>query len=241
MKKPLIGLTPSHQTDTNDLQMRPTYLKALTAAGAIPVVLPLTADRGDLRQLADILDGFLFTGGPDVHPFRFGEETQAHCGSVSAARDEMELSLLPLVMEAGKPILGICRGVQLLNISLGGTIWQDIPSQVEADFPLAHAQPFDYTLPSHTVTVTPNSRLAEITKTETLPVNSMHHQAVKDTAPGLTVSAVSSDGLTEALEMADYPFFLGVQWHPEYLWEKQEAAARLFSAFVSACTASREP
>ncbi len=95
----------------------------------------------------------------------------------------MELALLPLVMETGKPVLGICRGVQLLNIGLGGTIWQDIPSQVKSDFPLAHTQPFAYTLPSHTVTVKPGSRLAEITGAETLSVNSMHHQAVKDVAP----------------------------------------------------------
>ena len=162
MKKPLIGLTPSHNTDNHDIQMRPTYLKAVTAAGAIPVVLPLTSSEEDLKQLVDTLDGFLFTGGPDVHPFLFGEETLDHCGSVSTERDQMELALLPLVMETGKPILGICRGVQLLNIGLGGTIWQDIPSQVTSDFPLAHTQPFAYTLPSHTVTVKPGSRLAEI-------------------------------------------------------------------------------
>lgn len=234
MKKPLIGLTPSHNTDNNDIQMRPTYLKALTAAGAIPVVLPLTSSMDDLRQLAGIMDGFLFTGGPDVHPFLFGEETQAHCGSVSPERDQMELALLPIVMEMRKPILGICRGVQLLNIGLGGTIWQDIPSQVTSDFPLAHTQPFAFSLPSHSVTVTPGSRLAEIAGTETLSVNSMHHQAVKDVAPGLTAIAFSSDHLVEAVEMTDYPFFIGVQWHPEYLWEKDDAALKLFQAFVNA-------
>ena len=237
MKKPLIGLTPSHNTDNHDIQMRPTYLKAVTAAGAIPVVLPLTSSEEDLKQLVDTLDGFLFTGGPDVHPFLFGEETLDHCGSVSAERDQMELALLPLVMETGKPILGICRGVQLLNIGLGGTIWQDIPSQVTSDFPLAHTQPFAYTLPSHTVTVKPGSRLAEITGAETLSVNSMHHQAVKDVAPSLTASAFSSDHLVEAVEMPDYPFFIGVQWHPEYLWEKNEAASRLFAAFAKAAGA----
>ena len=141
MKKPLIGLTPSHNTDNNDIQMRPTYIKALTAAGAIPVVLPLTSSEDDLRQLVDTLDGFLFTGGPDVHPFLFGEETLDRCGSVSAERDQMELALLPLVMETGKPVLGICRGIQLLNIGLGGTIWQDIPSQVKSDFPLPTPSP----------------------------------------------------------------------------------------------------
>lgn len=235
MKKPLIGLTPSHNTDNNDIIMRPTYIKALTAAGAVPVVLPLTSSVDDLTQLADAFDGFLFTGGPDLHPFLFGEETQAHCGPVSASRDQMELALLPLIMKTGKPVLGICRGAQLLNIGLGGNIWQDIPSQVASDFPIAHSQPFDYTLPSHTVTLTPDSLLARISGAEKLSVNSMHHQAVKDTAPGLTACAVSPDHLTEAVELPDYPFFLGVQWHPEYLWEKDAAAAGLFLAFVEAC------
>lgn len=234
MKKPLIGLTPSHNTDSGDIQMRPTYLKALMAAGAIPVILPLTSCVSDLKQFADILDGFLFTGGPDVHPFLFGEETQAHCGSVSPERDQMELALLPIVMETAKPILGICRGVQLLNIGLGGNIWQDIPSQTESGFPLAHSQPFAFSIPAHTVTVKPGSRLAEITQSETLSVNSMHHQAVKDVAPGLTATAFSSDHIVEAVEMTDYPFFIGVQWHPEYLWEKDDASLKLFQAFVNA-------
>lgn len=235
MRKPLIGLTPSHDTENDDLKMRPTYMRALKAAGAIPVVMPLEVSDEDLRQLAKTMDGFLFTGGPDVHPFLFGEETLTHCNNVSAARDQMEISLLPLVLELKKPVLGICRGIQVLNIALGGNIWQDIPSQVERDFPLAHSQPFYYTIPCHTVSLAENSLLAQITGTDSLKVNSMHHQAVKDLAPGLTASAHSPDYLIEALEMPGYPFFIGVQWHPEYLWEKNEEAFRLFQAFVKAC------
>ncbi len=102
MRKPLIGLTPAHDTDNNDIKMRPTYLRALKAAGGIPVVMPLEADEEELKQLTDELDGFLFTGGPDVHPFLFGEETQAHCGNVSEARDRMEIGLLPFVLEKQK-------------------------------------------------------------------------------------------------------------------------------------------
>lgn len=235
MNKPIIALTPSHDTVSNDLRMLPAYVKALEAAGALPVLLPLSAATEDLKQLTDTFDGFLFTGGPDVHPFLFGEETHLNCGNVSALRDKMELALLPVVLEAGKPILGICRGIQLLNIGLGGTIWQDIPSQVESDFPVCHSQPFDYSLPAHTVTLSTGSLLAKITGGEKLSVNSLHHQAVKHVAESLTVSAVSSDGLVEAVEMQGYPFFVGVQWHPEYLYEKNEAAAKLFQAFVEAC------
>ena len=235
MRKPLIGLTPAHDMESGDVKARPTYMRALKAAGAIPVVMPLDASEEDLKQLSKDLDGFLFTGGPDVHPFLFGEETQAHCGNVSPARDQMEISLLPMVMELQKPILGICRGIQVLNIALGGNIWQDIPSQVTRDFPLAHSQPFSYDMPCHTVALTEGSLLARISDSSSIEVNSMHHQAVKDLAPGLIASAYSTDYLIEALEMPDYPFFIGVQWHPEYLWEKNKEAFRLFQTFVMAC------
>jgi putative glutamine amidotransferase len=235
MRKPLIGLTPYHDTDNHDIKMRPTYLRALTAAGAIPVVLPLEASKDDLKQLVDELDGFLFAGGPDVHPFLFGEETREGCGNVSYERDQMELSLLPLILELEKPILGICRGIQILNIGLSGNIWQDIPSQVKREFPIAHTQPFYYDMPSHTVTLKEGSLLSSISGEQVLKVNSMHHQAVKDVAPGLIATAYSPDQLVEAIEMPGYPFFLGVQWHPEYLWKKDDAAFGIFKTFVDAC------
>jgi len=235
MKKPLIGLTPAHDTDNNDIKMRPTYLRALKAAGAIPVVLPLEADDDELRQLADEFDGFLFTGGPDVHPFLFGEETQVHCGNVSEARDGMELGLLPFILEKRKPVLGICRGIQVLNIAMGGTIWQDIFSMTKQEFPIAHTQPFAYHMPSHTVLLTQGTLLHEIAGMDTLRVNSLHHQAVKDLGKGLIASAYSPDHLIEALEMPGYTFFVGVQWHPEYLWEERVEAFRLFKRFVESC------
>ena len=235
MRKPLIGLTPAYDIESGDVKARPTYMRALKAAGAIPVVMPLDASEEDLKQLTKDMDGFLFTGGPDVHPFLFGEETQAHCGNVSPARDQMEISLLPMIMELRKPVLGICRGIQVLNIALGGNIWQDIPSQVTREFPLAHSQPFSYDMPCHTVALTEGSLLARISESSSIKVNSMHHQAVRDLAPGLIASAYSPDHLIEALEMTDYPFFIGVQWHPEYLWEKNKEAFRLFQTFVNAC------
>ena len=235
MKKPLIGLTPAHDIESGDVKARPTYMQALKAAGAIPVVMPLVTSEEDLKQLSQELDGFLFTGGPDVHPFLFGEETQAHCGNVSPARDQMELSMLPMIMELRKPVLGICRGIQVLNIALGGNIWQDIPSQVTREFPLAHSQPFHYDMPCHTVSLTKGSHLAQISGSSSIEVNSMHHQAVKDVASGLIASAYSTDHLIEAVEMPGYPFFIGVQWHPEYLWEKKTEAFRLFQTFVNAC------
>ena len=144
MKKPLIGVTPSLDQETKDSTCRPTYLAAIRHAGGIPVILPLKAETEDLKQLVETLDGFLFTGGPDIHPFYFGEETHEKCGNVSPERDQMELSLLPLVMAAKKPVLGICRGIQLLNVGLGGTLYQDIPSQVTREFPIAHFTTFPF-------------------------------------------------------------------------------------------------
>lgn len=249
-RRPLIGLTPSHDVEHDDISMRPTYLGAVKAAGGIPVVLPLEASDEELRQLSLELDGFLFTGGPDPHPFLFGEETHAQCGLVSVKRDSLETRLLPAVMETRKPILGICRGIQIINVALGGTIFQDIPSQFKgrvktaraisgtdtaSSFALCHKQPFPYAVPSHTISVVPGTRLASVCRKEILSVNSMHHQAVRDIAPCLTVCGTSPDGLIEAAEMPDYPFLIGVQWHPEYLWPQDPAMAELFASFIAAC------
>ena len=233
-KKPVILLTPYFNTERDEPYMRPAFLKAVRHAGGIPVILPLDLTEADLAQLLEGADAVLFTGGPYDHPFCFGEETQAHCGNVCLRRDELELALLRLAMEAKKPILGVCRGVQILNIGLGGDIYQDIPSQFKEEFPIAHTQPFAYDIPSHTVSVTPGTLLARIAQNSVIKVNSMHHQAVRRVAPGLTASGHAPGGLVECVEKPDYPFFIGVQWHPEYLWEQDEAAERLFGMFVEA-------
>lgn len=234
-QKPLIALTPYHNTEKDELYMRPAYLKAIRAVGGTPIILPLDLDHEDLERFTEMFDGFLFTGGPDLHPFHFGEETQFHCGNVSPKRDRLELELLKLVIKAKKPVLGICRGIQLINICLGGDIYQDLPSQFPEDFPIAHTQPFSYEIPSHTVTVTPDTLLSRIAGTPTIQVNSMHHQAIRRLAPGLTASGLAPHGLTECVEMQGYPtFFLGVQWHPEYLWEQDETAKKIFAEFVKA-------
>lgn len=238
-RKPLIALTPYHNIEKDEPYMRPAYLKALRAAKAVPAILPLEADPDELEQLTDAFDAFLFTGGPDIHPFYFGEETRCSCGNVSIKRDRLELALLKLAMKAKKPILGICRGIQLLNIGLGGDIYQDLLSQFPEEFPIAHAQPFYYDIPSHTVAVTPGSLLAQIAGKDTIQVNSMHHQAVRRLAPGLIATGHAPHGLIECVEYPEYPtFFLGVQWHPEYLWEQDETAMEIFAAFIKAAQSS---
>ena len=234
-QKPLIALTPYHNTEKDELYMRPAYLKAIRAVGGIPIILPLDFDHEELERIVGMFDGFLFTGGPDLHPFHFGEETQIHCGNVSPKRDHLELELLQIAIKARKPILGICRGIQLMNICLGGDIYQDLPSQFFEDFPVAHTQPFSYEIPSHTVTVIPDTLLSRIAGKTTIQVNSMHHQAIRRLAPGLNASGFAPHGLTECVEMQECPtFFLGVQWHPEYLWEQDDAARGIFAEFVKA-------
>ena len=236
MKKPVIGLTPSHNTDNDDISLRPTYIRAIEAAGGVPFVLPLEIAKEDLHQLADLCQGFLFTGGPDPHPFLWGEEIHRNCGSISVKRDRLELDLLSIAMEQKKPILGICRGAQLINVGLGGDIYQDIKSQYESVFPIAHSQPLYYTSPSHHVDILENSLLAELAGTVSrIPVNSSHHQAVRKLGKGLIAGGIAPDGLTEEIEMPGYPFLVGVQWHPEYLWETDKTAKNLFLKFIEAC------
>ena len=220
MNKPIIGLTPSHDLEKDQCFLNPLYIRALQQAGAVCFMFPLGVAFEDLCQLAALCDGILFTGGPDVHPFRFGEETLPKCGEVSAPRDQLELDLLSIALSDGKPILGICRGMQLPK---------DTPV-------LCHRQPYPPALPSLYVTVTPGSLLASISESDRLEVNSLHHQAVRALAPGLTASAYSSDGLIEAVEMPGYPFLLSVQWHPEFLFSTQKAAGEIFRAFVNACS-----
>ena len=237
MKRPVIGITASHDTEHDKLFINSVYLRAIRNAGGIPIIFPMEVTEDDLRDLVTLTDGVLFTGGDDIHPFLYGEETDAKCGNVSQPRDSMEMALVPLVMEFGKPIFGICRGIQILNTAMGGTLYQDIPSQFKSEPSIAHRQPFAYKVPSHTVDITPGTLLSRILGEEhaSIAVNSMHHQAIKDVAPGLEVCGYAPDKMIEAVYAPDYPFLLGVQWHPEHLTTSQSDAAKLFAAFVDAC------
>ena len=237
MKRPVIGITASHDTEHDKLFINSVYLRAIRNAGGIPMIFPMEVTEDDLRDLVTLTDGVLFTGGDDIHPFLYGEETDAKCGNVSQPRDSMEMALVPLVMEFGKPIFGICRGIQILNTAMGGTLYQDIPSQFKSEPSIAHRQPFAYKVPSHTVDITPGTLLSRILGEEhaSIAVNSMHHQAIKDVAPGLEVCGYAPDKMIEAVYAPDYPFLLGVQWHPEHLTTSQPDAAKLFAAFVDAC------
>ena len=236
-RRPLIGITPGLTSDEDSLTISRDTTDAILTAGGIPVILPTTSDEEELRAILRSLDGLIFSGGGDVNPLYFHEYQHMACGNISPVRDEMELPLARLAYEESRiPVLGICRGCQVLNIALGGDVWQDLPGECPT-VTILHRQKCPSRCPSHPVTVTKGSLLHRILGQTELMVNSMHHQAVRKPAAPFTVTAKSPDEVNEAIEAADRPFFLGLQWHPERLWRVDEASRRIFLAFVEAATA----
>ena len=221
---PLIAIIPAY-SDDGKIRLSPEYPAALLDCGAIPVTLPYSEDPAVIRFYAERFDAFLFSGGVDLEPSRYGEEKASELVVSDPGRDRFEFLLFPEVLRTGKPILGICRGVQLLNVACGGTLHQHIDE---------HRQTEQGAIPKHRVELLPDSRLYGILGSETVEVNSFHHQAVKTSAPALRVVAHAADGTIEALEDPAHPFFVGVQWHPELMYTSSEHARALFRAFVAA-------
>ena len=231
--RPRIGVLPLYNSENQTLWINPLYFGGVETAGGLPIMLPLTDSPELWDTYLEACDGFVFTGGQDVGPQLYGQEKRPECGYQADLRDKQELYMLRRLKDMNKPVLGICRGVQIMNVACGGSLYQDLPSQ--APSMVVHRQAMPYDIPHHQITITPGSRLHEILKLEKLSVNSMHHQAVLDVAPGLTVSAVAEDGIVEAVEKPGHPFFLGVQWHPEHMWQSYRSARNIWAAFVSAC------
>lgn len=227
---PLIGITCSIDEQADRLQLNATYLEAIEAAGGTPVLL--AGGTATALEVILRLDGILFTGGVDLDPAYFGEGPLPGLGEVSPRRDSFEVELCRAAYRAGVPSLGICRGCQLMAVALGGDVYQDLSSQ-RSDT-LQHVQRAPRQHRSHSIAVTPGSRLATIAGQESLRVNSFHHQAVRRLPEGATVSAIAPDGVVEAFEDRGHPFWLGVQWHPEGLWREDEAAMALFRSLVGA-------
>ena len=230
--KPLIGVMPLWDDEKESLWMLPGYLDGITDAGGIPVVFPFSANEQELDQLTDLCGGFLFTGGHDVSPEIYGETPLPGLVDICRKRDAMETLVLKKAMAADKPILGICRGIQFINAVLGGSLWQDLPTQHSST--VDHHQCAPYDVPVHDVNILHGTPLYSCLGTETLPVNSYHHQAVRHIAPGLSAMAVSPDGLTEALYKPDQRFLWAVQWHPEFSWQTDENSRKIFRAFTAA-------
>ncbi len=239
--KPIIGVIPLWDGAKNSIWMLPGYLDVIREAGAIPVIFPLKASRDDIEQLCGVCSGFLLTGGDDVDPMLYGEVKSDRCGEPNVVRDTLEREVFDYAMQRDMPVFGICRGIQFINAVLGGTLYQDLPSQyspkVEAERGgVCHQMTPPYDRVCHRVKVLEGSPLYNIVGVEDLGVNSYHHQAIKELSPRLKAMAISEDGLVEAVYMPDMKFVQAVQWHPELNYLVEESSRGLMREFVSHCS-----
>jgi putative glutamine amidotransferase len=211
------------------------YCHAVALAGGAPVMIPLELDETGWRSIYERLDGILFPGGVDVNPRHYGQAPHPHLGAVNDPLDRAELVLARWAIADRLPTLAICRGIQLINVAAGGTLYQDIATQIPGalrhrcsppEFPRHHR--------AHPVRVAPQSRLWGVFAEDSVQVNSRHHQAVRDLAPGFQVTARAPDGVIEGIELDDAPFVVGVQWHPESLAARDPQMLELFAALVRA-------
>jgi putative glutamine amidotransferase len=230
--KPIIGVMPLWDEKKDSLWMLPGYLDGIALAGGIPVIFPFTSDEDDIARVMSGCGGFLLTGGHDVSPGVYGEEPLEGLVDCCEKRDVLEGIVLKRAIAEDRPVLGICRGIQFINAALGGTLYQDLPTQHPSD--VIHRQQPPYDVPSHVVHVVPDSPLHRYLGTDMLRVNSSHHQAIKELAPGLEVMATSPDGLVEAVYMPGRSFIWAVQWHPERLFLRDQNNVKIFRALVEA-------
>ena len=230
--RPIIGITPEIAED-GKISLNYAYTHAIEQAGGIPYVLPCTEDEALLDELVALCHGFCFSGGEDIEPARYGEEKLPQCGAQALRRDAFDFRLFEKALATGKPILGICRGGQLINVALGGTLWQDLPSQHPSE--LSHVQKEGAFEHSHSVSILPDTPLAAITGKNRITANSFHHQAIKTLGRGLVPMAFAEDGIIEAVYSTEHPFIRAYQWHPERLFDADEHHKKIFSDFITAC------
>ena len=232
----LIGVTTARSLDSRgypQVGVLEIYLKALTMAGACPVLIPLGLPGDWLSEMLPRLNGVLFSGGGDVHPDQYGSKPHPKVNSIDEDRDNLEIQLFKEVVKGKVPFLGICRGMQVINVALGGSLYEDLQDQRSNS--LKHDcwpdQPPDFL--AHSVKVDGNSRLVDILGIDKIDVNSLHHQGIRELAPDLYATARTPDGLVEAVEIPTYSFGLAVHWHPEWL-QGNLAMRALFRDFVEA-------
>ena len=237
-RKPIIGITPTPMDDTQEhgsfhrYTIANTYTEAVEAAGGVPIVIP--PQSGNISDILDTIDGLILSGGGDIDPARYGDaETHAKTGGLHDGRDDLELALARAAVERDLPTLCICRGIQVLNVALGGTLYQDVADQFSAE--ISHRQQDKKIAkeePGHEVTVQPDSLMARTYESATVSVNSFHHQSLRDVAPELRVNAVAPDGTIEGVEHPGKTWILGVQWHPEMMFKAHDEHLKPFAALV---------
>ncbi len=236
--RPLIGITCSlDSTDSASYRLHQDYMNAVSHTGGEGVILPHTDDQG-IRELIGTLDGIILSGGEDIDPSHYDEEPHPALGRIEPGRDRFELELTRTAIRLPIPILGICRGMQILYVAVGGRLIQDIPSQVKDA--IKHRQEAPRPHPGHKVTVERNSKLSGMIGAGEVGVNSFHHQAVKEPLiDRFIVSARASDNVIEAIEFPEDRFVLGLQWHPEAMFGTSPAMIEIFAAFVAEAAARR--
>jgi putative glutamine amidotransferase len=231
--KPIIGISSNVEFDSKHT-LSNDYIQAVIKAGGIPIILPIGIDA-DVGRISEKIDGLVLTGGGDIDPTLFGEEPHPQLGSISPGRDSLEISIIQQMLQHDKPILAICRGIQILNIAVGGDMYQDIYHQIDNPL-IQHSQNATRYHFSHYVKAENNSLIANIAGQTEFKVNSFHHQAVREVTKPLVVSARASDGVIEAVESVEHHFVVGVQWHPEPLaLNGDHISQRLFQTFVDTC------
>ena len=214
-KLPIIGISGTHATG-GATQANSTYIESVLRAGGVPVVLPINDNPDVLKKMVASIDALIMTGGEDVDPLKwFNEEAIPGQGEIDPERDAFDIALIKLALERGIPLLGTCRGHQLINVACGGTLYQDLPSQLRSANLLKHRQQAPSWYGTHQVELEKGSILAKILGKTTIVTNTFHHQAVKDVAPGFVVTGRTSDGVIESMEMKGNPRVLSVQFHPE--------------------------
>jgi putative glutamine amidotransferase len=239
--RPYIGITCGTYRDRDWCPpaqlLRKTYTDAIAAAGGVPFIIPVVEDEDVLRALYDRLDGLLISGGGDIDPSQYGELPQPGLGTTDPLRDNVEMPLTRWALEDGKPVLGICRGLQVINVAMGGTLYQDISSEIKTN--LVHDSSFtrqDWTYMAHDLRLDPDSKLARLFGTTLFPTNSLHHQSIKTVASGLEAVGWAPDGVVEAVEGSNGHFLVGVQCHPEALQGTADPRWQvLFRQFVESC------
>lgn len=241
MTKPIIGIAPGTLVVNSAMfpgrerdYVNRDFLQSITANGGVPLVLPVTTDAATIQRYVGLIDGLLLCGGHDVAPFTYGEEALPKLGEIDPQRDAYEVALIKATHAQHKPILGICRGLQILNACYGGTLYQDVSYMPAGQGTLKHMQGQLAAYGMHHVTVTADSQLASYVGQTQLAVNSFHHQTVHKVAPGFRVVATAPDAVIEAIEATDGGLRLGVQWHPEMMQQVDTVEAQLFAGFIAA-------
>lgn len=231
-KKPVIGVTPLYDDERESIWMLPGYVDALQACGALPLILPFAPADADVEQLVAMCDGILFTGGHDVDPALYEEKYLPVCGPTHEGRDTLEFALLQRALLVDLPVLGICRGAQFINVALGGTLYQDLPTQMPSG--VSHQMKPPYDRGWHDVSLVPGTPLYFLLKRTNMSVNSYHHQGIRDLSFQLLPMATAPDSLIEAFFHPGKKFTWGVQWHPEFAWQSDEIQRAIVQSFVDA-------